>query len=163
MNEFLNEQVRKSLPRNPDARGRTEIKYKHIHQIDKFYEIPRNAISSAIPNVLRQLSTSNFLPKVRVTHDKTTNQILEKIIKGRLDDMSIFNPRSAFDCRISINYEINFNGDVTMLQSGDQQPDRYKDRLSYSQSYYQFDLTKVEKTIQVTYLLFDMVRNVLLI
>jgi hypothetical protein len=151
LNEFLNKQVQDSVPQNPLARGRTEIKYKHTHQVDKFYEIPRHLVPQFIPPVLLQLTTSNFHPKVRVTHDKASKVVKEKIIKGRLEDLSIHNPKSAFDCRISINYEIDYIGDMDILQGGEQQPDRYKDRLSYSQSYYQFDLTKVETTKNVRF------------
>jgi len=149
LNEFLNKQVQDALPQNPARKpGRIPIDYKHLHQVDKFYELPRNATSVHLPPVLVRYHNPNHLLKVRITHDKVSNAIIAKIIKGRIQDLSIYNPKGLFDCRISINYEISYEGGLDELQVGpEQQPDRYKDRLSYTQSHYQVDLTKVETTI----------------
>jgi polynucleotide 5'-triphosphatase len=87
--------------------------------------------------------------RLRVTYDQKTNQILAKIIKVRIADMSIHLPKQPLDCRISVNFEMKFDGDIDaiMAQSqNDRSNDRSKDRLSYTQGLYQVDLTQVTKS-----------------
>jgi polynucleotide 5'-triphosphatase len=84
--------------------------------------------------------------KVRVSHDQKTGQLLAKIIKTRVADLDLYNPRFPLDCRISVNLEMRYDGDVEgLVSSADsaRMPDRNKDRLSYTQSHYQIDLTQV--------------------
>ncbi len=84
--------------------------------------------------------------KVRVTHDQKTGQLLAKIIKARVADLDLYNPRFPLDCRISVNLEMTYEGDVGALIPATESsriPDRNKDRLSYTQSHYQIDLTQV--------------------
>lgn len=141
---LLNAQVRNTAPLNPERGNRAEIKYEHIFQVDKFYELNKLATAQFLPPVLLQTHNPNHSLKVRITHDKNDGRILKSIIKGRIQDLMIFNPTGAFDCRISINYEIDYDGGMDQLQAGDPQPDRNKDRLSYTLGHYQIDLTKVE-------------------
>jgi polynucleotide 5'-triphosphatase len=77
-----------------------------------------------------------------VTHDEKTGQQKPgaKIIKSRVASLDLYNPRFPLDCRISINLEIPYEGDVESLPAGSV---RHKDRLSYTQSHYQIDLTQV--------------------
>lgn len=85
---------------------------------------------------------------MRVTYDQKTKAVLNKIIKARVADIDIHMPNSPMDCRISINLEMNWDGAVeeleqSMANQGERQPDRNKDRLSYTQGHYQIDLTQV--------------------
>ncbi len=103
-------------------------------------------MQSSIPPAVREKLNPRHAIKVRVTHDQKTNQVLAKIIKARIVDLDIYNPQSPLDCRISINFEMRFDGDVEDViaaGTGERIPDRNKDRLSYSQSHYQIDLTQV--------------------
>ena len=65
--------------------------------------------------------------------------------------MHIQNPVEPYDCRISMNLEVNFPPDVDISElieppSHDRPPppERIKDRLSYKHLAYSIDLTKVE-------------------
>ena len=92
--------------------------------------------------------------KARVSYDQKTNALLAKIVKARIDDLDIHFPGFPLDCRISVNLEMDWPGDVEELEqlaagsTREQQPDRHKDRLSYTQSYYQIDLTQVTQTMR---------------
>jgi hypothetical protein len=81
-----------------------------------------------------------------VTHDQKTQEVLGKIIKARVADLDIHFPLLPMDCRISINLEMDWDGTLEELEQipnpGDN-PDRNKDRLSYTQGPYQIDLTQV--------------------
>jgi hypothetical protein len=95
---------------------------------------------------MRAVLNSRHTVKVRVTHDQKSGQLLAKIIKARVADLDIFNPQSWLDCRISVNLEMRYDGDVESLISSTESsrmPNRNKDRLSYTHSHYQIDLTQV--------------------
>lgn len=81
-----------------------------------------------------------------MTHDQKTQEVLGKIIKARVADLDIHFPELPMDCRISINLEMDWDGSLEELEGipnpGDN-PDRNKDRLSYTQGPYQIDLTQV--------------------
>lgn len=52
------------------------------------------------------------------------------------------------DCRISVNIEWDWDGppqeiEQSQIPNKDRQPDRNKDRLSYTHGFYQIDLTQV--------------------
>lgn len=86
--------------------------------------------------------------RVRVTYDQKTREVLGKIIKARVADINLHMPMCPMDCRISINLEMDWDGDVDELEQYatsqvDRQPDRNKDRLSYTHGHYQIDLTQV--------------------
>jgi polynucleotide 5'-triphosphatase len=73
-------------------------------------------------------------------------------MKARVADLDIYNPQSPMDCRISINLEMPYEGDVEELKAiatDSRIPDRNKDRLSYTQSHYQIDLTQVTQLTSV--------------
>lgn len=72
---------------------------------------------------------------------------IAKIIKVRVADLEILNPGSPLDCRISINLEMRYDGDLQDLVQTAGSPDRIKDRLSYKQSHYQVDLTQILQTV----------------
>ena len=84
---------------------------------------------------------------MRITTDQKTGKVLAKIVKVRIADLDIYSPRTAFDWRVSINLEMNFDGDMNDLvepqaRSG-RRAERNKDRMSYKHLAYQIDLTQV--------------------
>jgi hypothetical protein len=97
---------------------------------------------------VRSLIPSKRTVKARVTYDQRNNQVLGKIVKVRVNDIDIHLPNCPLDCRISINLEVNWDGPIEELERltvghAEKFPDRNKDRLSYTQSHYQIDLTQV--------------------
>lgn len=91
---------------------------------------------------------------MRVTYaqDPKEPKILAKIIKARIADIDIYNPQFPLDCRISINFEMRYDGDIEELKAisiDNRIADRNKDRLSYKQSHYQVDLTQVTQVTSV--------------
>ncbi|KAK3346613.1 CYTH-like domain-containing protein [Lasiosphaeria hispida] len=157
-NGYLNEMVVQSHPDAPAnkmrPRPRVEIKYKHRREVDKFVELPNNIRDQMLPScVSGPISAMNRAAKVRITYDQKTNEVLAKIIKVRVADLSLHFPDSPLDCRISVNLEMDWNGpteDLERLGAASTRPappSRNKDRLSYKQSHYQVDLTQVTQTI----------------
>ena len=149
LNDFLNAQVRQAHPNNQEAvaKNRVEIKYKHSREADSFYTLPPS-MHGMIPPALREKLNPRLGVKVRITHDQKTGEPLAKIIKARIIDLDIYSPMTPLDCRISINFEMRFDGDVQDLGEKTSS-DRNKDRLSYTQSMYQIDLTQVTQSSSV--------------
>ena len=152
MNEFLNTKVAETHPNNPShSKKRVQIDYLHRRETDKFYELPPS-MHGSLPAAVREKLNPRHAVKVRVTHDQKSNQVLARIIKVRITDLDIYNPQSKLDCRISINFEMKYDGDIEDIVAagiGERIPDRNKDRLSYTQSHYQIDLTQVTQTTSV--------------
>lgn len=141
MNNFLNEAVKASLPHtNP---GRIPLSYAHKKERDTFYEVS----PSELPPVIRQNLNPRHKPRVRVTTDQRTGEVLAKIVKCRVADLDIVSPRTWVDFRISVNLEISYDGEVNHLpvieMGGGKARDRNKDRMSYRHLAYQVDLTQV--------------------
>lgn len=105
-----------------------------------------------VPGCMRsRLGARSKSIRVRVTYNQKTGEVINKIIKARVADIDLHFPSCAMDCRISINLEMQWDGSVEELErnSGghnNQNPDRNKDRLSYTQGPYQIDLTQVTQT-----------------
>lgn len=149
-NDFLNHVVIQADPRAPHGGNRVQVHYKHRRELDRFFELPPD-MQNRIPGCMRaRLGGRGRSIKVRVTHDQKTQEVIGKIIKARVADIDIHMPTSPMDCRISINLEMDWDGSVEELEQlasqGDKQPDRAKDRLSYTQGHYQVDLTQVTQT-----------------
>jgi polynucleotide 5'-triphosphatase len=146
LNEFLNGKVEETHPGNPNrTEPRVPVVYAHRRERDRFYELPPTA-QATLPACIRRELNPRHAVKVRVTHDQKTGQLLAKIIKTRVADLNIYNPRCPLDCRISVNMEMRYDGDVENLVTSTEssrRPDRNKDRLSYTHSHYQIDLTQV--------------------
>ncbi|KAM0551914.1 hypothetical protein ACHAPJ_008253 [Fusarium lateritium] len=144
-NDFLNELVKMTHPRGPHGGQRVPVVYKHRKEIDRFFELPPD-LQARIPGCMRSRLGGRKTVRVRVTYDQKTQEVLGKIIKARVADIDIHFPMLPMDCRISINLEMNWDGSVEELEQlpnrGDN-PDRNKDRLSYTQGPYQVDLTQV--------------------
>ncbi|KAJ2980846.1 hypothetical protein NUW58_g6837 [Xylaria curta] len=148
LNEYLNEQVKASLfPRASPAPPRVAVQYVHRRQTDRFFELPPHLRQRLPPSI------ANFLPpnaplKARVTYDQKTGSVLAKIVKARVADLHIHMSHTPLDCRISINIEWDWDGtpqeiEKNQIPNKDRQPDRNKDRLSYTHGFYQIDLTQV--------------------
>jgi polynucleotide 5'-triphosphatase len=119
--------------------------YLHRRERDTFYELPPTA-QATLPASIRKELNPRHTVKVRVSYDQKTGQVLAKIIKTRVADLDIHFPSDPLDCRISVNLEMRYDGDVeTLIASSvsSRMPDRFKDRMSYTQSHYQIDLTQV--------------------
>ena len=151
-NDFLNQIVIETDPRNPAGGGRVQVHYKHRREIDRFFELTPDLLGR-LPGCMRaRLGSRPKSVRVRVTYDQKTGEILSKIVKARVADFDLHIPTCPMDCRISVNLEMDWEGPVEELEQlptnqGERQPDRNKDRLSYSQGHYQIDLTQVTQSL----------------
>ncbi|CAG8366290.1 unnamed protein product [Penicillium salamii] len=148
MNNFLNETVKASMPQqNP---SRIPLDYVHKKERDTFYEIQ----AAELPPIIRQNLNPRHKPKVRVTTDQRTGEVLAKIVKCRVADLDVCSPRTTVDWRVSVNLEMEYTGDISTLPMIDPavtkggRGDRIKDRMSYRHLAYQVDLTQVAKNDQ---------------
>ncbi|KAH7140106.1 putative mRNA capping nucleoside-triphosphatase [Dactylonectria estremocensis] len=145
-NDFLNTTVVQTDPRAAGNNGRVQVLYKHRREIDRFFDLPSD-LQGRLPGCMRaRFGRKNV--RVRVTYDQKTREVLGKIIKARVADINLHLPTCPMDCRISINLEMDWDGGVDELEQFatsqvDRQPDRNKDRLSYTHGHYQIDLTQV--------------------
>ena len=135
----------------PPPKKRIPVVYRHTYESDRFFELSQQGLL-ALPGAV----TENIDPRnkrkttVRITNDQKTGKEIAKIVKARLADINVYSPRTLFDYRISVNVEMNFEGDMTDLIEPDKargrKPDRNKDRMSYSHLAYRIDLTQVKPT-----------------
>ncbi|KAL4922513.1 CYTH-like domain-containing protein [Aspergillus aurantiobrunneus] len=143
MNNFLNEAVKGSMPQaNP---GRIPLSYAHKKERDSFYQVS----PSDLPPLIRQNLNPRHKPRVRVTVDQRTGEVLAKIVKCRVADLDVHSPRTCVDWRVSVNLEMNYEGDISHLPPADTgrgAGDRNKDRMSYRHLAYQVDLTQVARS-----------------
>ena len=165
LNEYLNNLVRDSVS-SPD---REPIYFSHPREYDEFFTLTA-AGQASIPQQILNWLNPRHKPRVRKTFDLTTNKLKMQIIKSRIADLEIFNPRSDFDYRISISIEAPWDGESSHLEPASSDPptaaprhnnlnlkippqqgpggggggkDRNKDRMSYRHLAYQIDLTQV--------------------
>lgn len=163
-NDFLNQQV--VITNNPNSstgreRPRVPVKYEHKKEVDRFYAIPPQIRDRELPVTIANLLASKGRDaKVRVSYKENkdgSREEIAKIVKARLRDLSIHFPEHRLDCRISINFEMPWEGSLEELEeyatsaNKGQSPDRRKDRLSYRHCSYQFDLTQVSENVNVSY------------
>ncbi|EXA50978.1 mRNA-capping enzyme subunit beta [Fusarium oxysporum] len=147
MNDYLNELVKITHPMNPAGSQRVPIVALHRRERDRFFEIPPD-LQARIPGCVRSRLGSRRAVRVRVTYNQKDNKVIAKIIKARVSDLDIHFPTLPMDCRISINLEMNWDGSVEELEQlpnrdRGENPERNKDRLSYTHGPYQVDLTQV--------------------
>ncbi|KAI1098392.1 mRNA triphosphatase CET1 [Jackrogersella minutella] len=148
LNNYLNDQVKASFPRNPTATSRVQVHYVHRKEIDRFFELAPQ-IRQRIPGCISGLLPQNMPVKARVTYDsQKPDKVLAKIVKARIGDLNIHFPHLPLDCRISINIEWDWDGTADEIErfqnpNKERPPDRIKDRLSYKHGFYQIDLTQV--------------------
>lgn len=147
MNNFLNEQVKASLANDS---SRIPISYAHKKERDTFYEVS----AQELPPVIRQNLNPRHKPKVRVTTDAKTGAVIAKIVKCRVADIDVYSPRTPVDWRVSVNLEMEYDGDISHLTMADASKggrgERNKDRMSYRHLAYQIDLTQVA-TVEVSF------------
>ncbi|KHJ35428.1 putative beta rna 5 -triphosphatase [Erysiphe necator] len=153
LNEFLNEMVMNSHTNNSSSKSRVKIDYLHRREVDKFYDIPKE-LQAALPTVIKERMPPHHSAKLRVTLDQKSKKVLAKIIKARVINLDIHGGIfGTLDCRISINLEMPINDEFDELiaagKTSNQSRDRNKDRLSYTQTYYQIDLTQITQNLSV--------------
>ncbi|KAI7834158.1 CYTH-like domain-containing protein [Kickxella alabastrina] len=117
-NKILNQRVDET--RRPEFRG-SRVEYKHTKEIDHFYKVDGT--------------------RVRVTTDKESGEVLSVITKNRVADLNIYSPRTKLDIRITINEEQPM--EKPDMEANKPILERHKDRLSYKQDLWSFDLTQV--------------------
>lgn len=125
--------------------GRIPLSYAHKKERDSFYEVS----PSDLPPIIRQNLNPRHKPRVRVTVDQRTGEVLAKIVKCRVADLDIYSPRTCVDWRVSVNLEMSYDGDISHLTPADTgrgASDRNKDRMSYRHLAYQVDLTQVARS-----------------
>lgn len=144
LNVYLNQETGKSQQR------RERISYKHVVEVDTFYELPP-AKMAQLPPVLQRFRDRKpqFSPRVRVTTDARTGQVKEKIIKFRIEDLEVLCPRRPDQCdyRISISLEYQYPHETKELIEAKEHgiaQNRRKDRMSYAHQFVQLDLTQVK-------------------
>lgn len=145
MNEYLNARTQESY--NP---GRIAMRHSHPKEIDAFRTLSPIGIQ-ALPLAFQRRGLGRE-PRLRTTTDSKTGQITARIVKISLGSLHIFNPNFDYDCRISVNLEVNLDrpdlhpDELIVDPTGAKPaaPDRKKDRLSYKHLAYSIDLTRVD-------------------
>ncbi|KAK3719463.1 hypothetical protein LTR37_004321 [Vermiconidia calcicola] len=145
MNNFLNDTIQKT-----QQPGRSVMRYKHIFEQDSFHALSPYGLSM-LPESLKR-RRNNREPRLRITTDTKTGKIVARIVKINVSQLHIFNPLYNYDCRISINIEVNLDRpDIDPASLVAEQAvavkelDRKKDRLSYKHLAYSIDLTRVDR------------------
>ena len=103
MNQFLNDALTKTF-----KPGRVRMDYKHIRETDSFHTLSAYGLQ-ALPESLQRRSDKGRPPRLRVTTDNKTGNVIARIVKIPIAHLHIFNPGSPYDCRISVNLEVNLN------------------------------------------------------
>ncbi|SMY24385.1 unnamed protein product [Zymoseptoria tritici ST99CH_1A5] len=145
MNKYLNE----CLVTSREQKGRTPIDYKHIKEVDSFRTLSKYGIG-----LLPQCAQKRYRRELRLrtSVDQKTGRVTARIVKVKLAELQIHSPGESYDCRISMNLEVNLDRpDIDLQQLTEEpthekpaQPDRVKDRLSYKHLAYSTDLTRVD-------------------
>lgn len=130
--------------------GREKIQHTRKDERDSFLELsPEGA--ERLPAALRSLPTRGKDTRLRTTFDEHLDKVTARIVKIPISHQHIHNPH-GYDCRISINVEVDFtqNGSPNMIVEPTidkpPPPDRLKHRLSYKHldETYSVDLTTVQ-------------------
>ena len=143
LNDYLNQCLIKA-----QQSGRETIHWKHTREIDNFYELTPAGRDALPEHITRHLKRTMHKPRVRITTDHVTGMVVAKIIKIRLADFDIYNPRCLFDYRISVNLESPWSGPeadhlLMVNEAEGRRGERQKDRMSYRHFACQIDLTQV--------------------
>lgn len=155
MNTLLNNRLVESARRDQSLRpeekaGLQKIQYTHLRETDHFRKLSK-AGKSALPQTI-PIERLGHEPNLRTTVDDKTKQVTARIIKVKLGNLHILNPRADYDLRITVSIECNLMRDG-LDDSGlteepepgkSAQPPRKKDRMSYKHLDYQIDLTRVD-------------------
>jgi len=145
-NDYLNELVKQSHP--GAGTGRLPLVYRHHKQTDSFVELTPE-LQKYVPGCMTRQQSGRRSQRVRISRDQETKEVIAKIVKSRVGDLDLHLPTSPMDCRISVNLEWDWDGPTQELealaarQKGTGEPDRNKDRVTYTHGHYQVDLTQV--------------------
>ncbi|KAM0717717.1 hypothetical protein Q7P37_007569 [Cladosporium fusiforme] len=144
MNEFLNAATQASM-----EPGRVPVQYEHLYQTDTFAKLSPAGLAS-LPRALQQRNAlAGRELRLRTSRNSKTGAVLAHIIKVPLGNLHIANPLDPYDCRISINLEVNLDQpglhpDDLIEHERAPPPERRKDRLSYKHLAYSIDLTRID-------------------
>lgn len=154
MNEFLNKAVQASMEPH-----RVKMGYKHRYEKDSFAPLNRAGYEALPPSAKahirpgQSLRLRTTIPDPEKVPKDTPSAVLGRIVKIRLEDLDILCPRMDFDCRISVNVEVDLNNrpdidpalivDEPNPNDAEAPQSRRKDRLSYQHLAYSVDLTQV--------------------
>ncbi|KAK8165249.1 CYTH-like domain-containing protein [Phyllosticta citrichinensis] len=143
--KFLNDFLNKSLADSHKS-NRPKMRYEHLREKDTFYHAEDADLAALPPSVQPYIYAKGHhrKPRVRITRDHVTHKMKARILKCRVADLDIHSPREPFDCRISVNIELEIPEEVSLLEAKDEVA-RLKDRLSYKHQHTQIDLTQVKK------------------
>lgn len=123
------------------------MSYVHTYECDTFFELSQAGILGLPTSIRTLLNPRHSQVRVRITTAQKTGKVLAKIVKVRIADLDVYSPRTAFDWRVSVNLEMNFDGDMNELVEpqgrNGRRAERNKDRMSYRHLAYQIDLTQV--------------------
>lgn len=133
------------------------MEYKHRYEMDSFAPLSQAGFE-ALP-----ASAKNYVEPARMQYMRLrtsvnerappgTDPVIARIVKIRLADLDIACPTFPFDCRISINIEVDLHNRpdidpaliVRAVADTKEFQERKKDRLSYKHLAYSVDLTQVK-------------------
>ena len=113
--------------------------YKHLHEIDSFHALSPLGLQVLPPSLQRRRGKRE--PRLRITTEDDAKgergQVKARIVKIPIDNLHIYNPNFRYDCRISINLEVNLDRpdlspDILIAEENTiNEVPRKKDRLSY--------------------------------
>lgn len=151
INDFLNEALKATLSAGPSRRKRMD--YVHRKEKDCFATLSA-AGTAALPQSIQNMKHEREF-KLRTTFNENEKDKkldgkakipIASIVKVTLSNLHIYSPRDLFDLRISLNVEVPLDRDLVEPSNPQkQQPDRHKDRMSYTHQAYQIDLTMVNR------------------
>lgn len=131
--------------KKPAKGRRAQIKKEIRRETDSFYELDQ-AGSMQLPTLSRSLLRSPLRAnRVRVTRNEFGEETA-KIVKLRVQDIEMIFPSSEFDCRVSVNVEAKYTGDVADLvecREAGRPVRRRKDRSCYIYQASEIHLTQV--------------------
>ena len=142
INGFLNDAFTKS-----QTASSTPMKYKHTKERDVFYEFyPETHFAHLPPSAQNIIKPTNHT-RIRVTRDDESGADISKIVKHRVEDLSIYSPGTEFDYRISLNLEFPFHGPTNNLIEAKERgakKERLKDRMTYWHQDFRIDFTQAK-------------------
>ena len=130
--------------------------YKHIYETDSFHNLSTIG-QQLLPQALQRRRQKGRPPRLRITRDDKLEgrPVKARIVKLPISNLHILNPGNNYDCRISINLEVNLDRpdldadsliDYEKDQSQPSEVPRKKDRMAYKHlDVYSIDLTRVDR------------------
>ena len=141
INAFLNDAFTKS-----QTASRSPMRYKHTKERDIFYDFHPDEHFAHLPPSAQNILSPSGRTRIRVSRDETGHE-LSKIVKHRVEDLSIYSPGTEFDYRISLNLEFPYSGSTDGLVEAKERgakKERFKDRMTYWHQHYRIDFTQAK-------------------